>query len=320
MGKRIDRIIRVIELLADGKFHSGEVIGREIGVTRTAISEYIKDIQKLGLDVFRVTGKGYRLHAPLQLIDTNIAHDLVCERVVTSTNDLIRERLRDKSELPAGYAIVAEAQTAGRGRRGKNWFSPFGSNLYISLYWPLERGMTAAMGLSVAIGTVIAEVLQSYGVANTAVKWPNDVLASGRKLAGVLIELEGNAVESAHAVIGVGINVDMPKHMQAPIEQPWTDLSTELEQRVDRNALVKDLVVAFREGLAVFEREGLAAFLSRWQQFDQLVGREVTILVGDKKIRGTAVGIANDGGLNVEVEGVVQKYHAGEVSLRDANV
>ncbi|WP_411368938.1 bifunctional biotin--[acetyl-CoA-carboxylase] ligase/biotin operon repressor BirA [Pseudidiomarina salilacus] len=320
MGKRIDRIIRVIELLADGKFHSGEVIGREIGVTRTAISEYIKDIQKLGLDVFRVTGKGYRLHAPLQLIDTNIAHDLVCERVVTSTNDLIRERLRDKSELPAGYAIVAEAQTAGRGRRGKNWFSPFGSNLYISLYWPLERGMTAAMGLSVAIGTVIAEVLQSYGVANTAVKWPNDVLASGRKLAGVLIELEGNAVESAHAVIGVGINVDMPKHMQAPIEQPWTDLSTELEQRVDRNALVIDLVVAFREGLAVFEREGLAAFLSRWQQFDQLVGREVTILVGDKKIRGTAVGIANDGGLNVEVEGVVQKYHAGEVSLRDANV
>lgn len=320
MGKRNDRIIRVIELLADGKFHSGEVIGKEIGVTRTAISEYIKDIQKLGLDVFRVTGKGYRLHAPLQLIETNIAQDLVCERVVTSTNDLLRERLRDKTELPAGYAIVAEAQTAGRGRRGKHWFSPFGSNLYISLYWPLERGMTAAMGLSVAIGTVIAEVLRAYGVANIAVKWPNDVLASGRKLAGVLIELEGNAVESAHAVIGVGINIEMPKHMQAPIEQPWTDLSAELEQRVDRNALVQDLVAAFRAGLEVFEREGLAPFLPRWQQFDQLMGHDVTIIMGDRKIRGTAVGIANDGGLNVEVEGVVQKYHAGEVSLRDANV
>ncbi|MGQ4275428.1 bifunctional biotin--[acetyl-CoA-carboxylase] ligase/biotin operon repressor BirA [Pseudidiomarina sp. E22-M8] len=330
MSKRDERVIKVIELLADGEFHSGQRIGEKIGVTRTAISQYIKDIQLLGLDVFRVTGKGYRLARAVELLDENeirqagsaqsanetSADNLEVARVVTSSNDVLRARLREHRRLPAGYTVVAEAQTAGRGRRGKVWYSPFASNLYLSMYWPLEHGMSAAMGLSVAIGTALADTLTAVGIDHVQLKWPNDVLVGGKKLAGILIELEGQAIDSGHAIIGVGINLRMSDWLDAPIDQPWTDVEQELSGPVRRNALVAKLVVKLRDALKVYATEGLEPFIQQWNTFDRLQDREVRIQLGEKVIAGYAQGIAEDGSLLVAVDGQLERFHAGEVSLR----
>ncbi|CAB0151906.1 Bifunctional ligase/repressor BirA [Pseudidiomarina piscicola] len=325
MNKRDDRVIRVIELLADGEFHSGQDIGEDIGVSRTAISQYIKQIQALGLDVFRVTGKGYRLAHSINLLDEPEIEKALGEehrssfevcRVVTSSNDVLRQRLNEQSSLEAGYAVLAEAQTAGRGRRGKSWYSPFASNLYVSMYWPLEHGMAGAMGLSIAIGTALASTLSEEGVADVELKWPNDVLVKGKKLAGILIELEGQAIDSAHAIIGVGINLNMPEWLASPIEQPWTDVATEINGPVVRNRLAARLLESLRQALTRYDADGLGSFIEQWQRFDSLEGKAVRLLFGEKSIAGTAVGIAEDGSLLVNVDGQVKRFHAGEVSLR----
>lgn len=325
MSKRNERMIRVIELLADGEFHSGQKIGAEIGVSRTAISQYIKGIQALGLDVFRITGKGYKLSQAIELLD--LAHinselqgsspaPIKLERIVTSTNDLMRERLQHGVTFTAGEVLLAEAQTAGRGRRGKQWYSPFATNLYLSMYWPLTQGMSAAMGLSIVIGTVLAEAIHSVGVTDVALKWPNDVLVRNKKLAGILIDLEGQAIDEAHAIIGVGVNLSMPDWLATPIDQAWTDLQSELNVKLNRNVWVADLIARLRDALAVFEQQGLEPFIKRWLEFDDLFDRNVTLTMGQKALHGVAQGIAADGALCVEIDGELKHFHAGEVSLR----
>ncbi|WP_258806430.1 bifunctional biotin--[acetyl-CoA-carboxylase] ligase/biotin operon repressor BirA [Pseudidiomarina sp. CB1] len=325
MSKRNERMIRVIELLADGEFHSGEHIGKEIGVSRTAISQYIKDIQALGLDVFRITGKGYKLSQAIELLD--LAHiesllnreakgSVALERIVTSTNDVMRDRLQNGYTFKAGEVLLAEAQTAGRGRRGKQWYSPFATNLYLSMYWPLGRGMSAAMGLSIVVGTLLAEAIKNAGVTDVALKWPNDVLVNGKKLAGVLIDLEGQVIDDAHAIIGVGVNLSMPEWLATPIDQAWTDLQSELTTKLNRNEWVADLITRIRSGLATFDEQGLEPFIKRWLDYDDLFERNVTLTMGSKSLHGIAKGIASDGALCVEIDGTVKHFHAGEVSLR----
>lgn len=325
MSKRNDRMIRVIELLADGNFHSGQRIGEEIGVSRTAISQYIKDVQALGLDVFRITGKGYRLAQAIELLERNVIEAGVAtpssapinlERIVTSTNDVMRERLQAGREFKAGEVLLAEAQTAGRGRRGKQWYSPFATNLYLSMYWPLRQGMSAAMGLSIVIGVLLAEAVREAGVSNVTLKWPNDVLVSNKKLAGILIDLEGQVIDDAHAIIGVGVNLSMPEWLATPIDQAWTDLQSELSTKLNRNDWVASLIARLRTGLQDFDSQGLAPFIERWLEFDDLLNRNVTLTMGNKKINGVAKGITEDGALCVEIEGAIKHFHAGEVSLR----
>lgn len=323
MSKRNERMIKVIELLADGDFHSGQKIGEEIGVSRTAISQYIKDIQALGLDVFRITGKGYKLSQPIELLSTasieqalSDAAPVILERIVTSTNDLMRERLQAGHAYQAGEVLLAEAQTAGRGRRGKQWYSPFATNLYLSMYWPLKQGMSAAMGMSIVVGTLLAQAIREAGVKAVALKWPNDVLVDNKKIAGILIDLEGQAIDDAHAIIGVGVNLSMPDWLASPIDQAWTDLQSCLSTKLNRNAWVADLIQRLREGLGEFEKQGLAPFIERWLQFDDLFDRNVTLKMGSQAIHGKAKGIADDGALCVEVDGQLKHFHAGEVSLR----
>ncbi|KFZ30199.1 hypothetical protein IDSA_10590 [Pseudidiomarina salinarum] len=332
MKQRELNIIRIIELLADGQFHSGSDIGELLGVSRTSVGQYVSAIEKLGLDVFRVSGKGYRLAEPLQLLSKDRVSaalaelvatsgsataqnaDVVLERVVGSSNDYLRQ-LREVT-TPAGFAVLAEAQTQGRGRRGKVWHSPFGSNLYMSMHWPLTQGMAGAMGLSIAVGTLIAEMLHNLGVFGVELKWPNDVLVDGRKIAGILVELEGQATGAANAVIGVGINLAMPLSVEQNIDQPWTDLRQALQGPFDRNLLAADLIYRCREGLQTFEEKGLKPFIRTWLHYDRLALQPVKVIMGDNVIEGIAEGIDEQGALLLSRNGKIERYHAGEVSLR----
>ncbi|AEF43386.1 bifunctional BirA, biotin operon repressor/biotin--acetyl-CoA-carboxylase ligase [Serratia sp. AS12] len=312
--------LKIIALLADGSFHSGEHLGEYLGMSRAAINKHIQTIREWGLDVFTVPGKGYSLPAPIQLLDSKrILGQLADKRVtvlsvVDSTNQYLLDRI---TELQSGDACVAEYQQAGRGRRGRQWISPFGANLYLSMFWRLEQGPAAAMGLSLVIGIVMAEVLQRLGAEEVRVKWPNDLYLNDRKLAGILVELTGKTGDAAQLVMGAGINLAMRESNANAINQGWINLQ-EAGISIDRNELAATLLNELRQSLQQFEIDGLAPFISRWRALDNFIDRPVKLLIGEQQIFGIARGIDQQGALLLEQNGAIKPFIGGEISLRSA--
>ncbi len=311
--------LKIIRVLSDGEFHSGEQLGEKLGMSRAAINQHIHTLKNWGIDIYTVTGKGYCLSAALQLLDDNAIRagvrgsgDVQVIPVIDSTNQYLMERM---SDLRSGDTCIAEYQQAGRGRRGRQWFSPFGANLYMSMYWRLEQGPAAAMGLSLVVGIVIAEALQSAGAKDVRVKWPNDLYLNDRKLAGILVELSGKTGDVAHIVIGAGINLMMRNVDDSVVNQQWISLQ-EAGITIDRNALTVALINKMREALTLFETEGLAPFIDRWASLDNFINRPVKLVIGEREIHGVARGIDSRGGLLLEQEGEITGWVGGEISLR----
>ncbi|WP_447882207.1 bifunctional biotin--[acetyl-CoA-carboxylase] ligase/biotin operon repressor BirA [Serratia fonticola] len=312
--------LKIISLLADGEFHSGEHLGESLGMSRAAINKHIQTIREWGLDVFTVPGKGYSLPAAINLLDAERILGLLEDKrvtvlpVVDSTNQYLLDRL---AVLASGDACIAEYQQAGRGRRGRQWISPFGANLYLSMFWRLEQGPAAAMGLSLVIGIVMAEVLQRLGAEQVRVKWPNDLYLNDRKLAGILVELTGKTGDAAQLVLGAGINMAMRETNASQIDQRWINLQ-EAGITIDRNELAAKLLNELRNSLRQFEIDGLAPFISRWRKLDNFIDRPVKLLIGEQQIFGIARGIDQQGALLLEQEGVIKPFIGGEISLRSA--
>ncbi|WP_391488820.1 bifunctional biotin--[acetyl-CoA-carboxylase] ligase/biotin operon repressor BirA [Leclercia tamurae] len=312
--------LKLIAILADGDFHSGEQLGEQLGMSRAAINKHIQTLRDWGVDVFTVPGKGYSLPEPVQLLNESFIHSQITDNsvavlpVIDSTNQYLLDRL---NELQSGDSCVAEYQQAGRGRRGRKWFSPFGANLYLSMYWRLEQGPAAAIGLSLVIGIVLAEVLQSLGADDVRVKWPNDLYLKDRKLAGILVELTGKTGDAAQIVMGAGINLVMRNVQADDINQGWINLQ-EAGIAIDRNVLAVQVINELRHSLRIFEQEGLAPFLPRWEKLDNFVHRPVKLIIGDKEIYGTSRGINEQGALMLEQDGVIKPWVGGEISLRSA--
>lgn len=310
--------LRLINILADGAFHSGEQLGEAFGMSRAAINKHIQTIREWGLDVFTVPGKGYSLPAPIQLLNEQTilsylpAGQVTVLPVVDSTNQYLLDRI---TELKSGDACVAEYQHAGRGRRGRQWVSPFGTNLYLSMFWRLEQGPAAAMGLSLVVGIVMAEVLRKLGAEQVRVKWPNDLYLNDKKLAGILVELTGKTGDAAQLVIGAGINLTMRESITNAINQDWINLQ-EAGVNIDRNKLTAELLSELRLAVVKFENEGLSAFISRWRGMDNYLDRPVKLIIGNQEIFGIARGIDQQGALLLEQNGNVKPYIGGEISLR----
>ncbi|MBC9130446.1 bifunctional biotin--[acetyl-CoA-carboxylase] ligase/biotin operon repressor BirA [Frischella sp. Ac13] len=315
--------LKLITLLSDGEFHSGEELAIEFGITRAGINKYIKLIKQWGLEITSTQGKGYQLAYPIDLlmIDkieqyyrtfSHSALDFEILPVIDSTNQYLLDKI---GELQSGFACAAEYQQAGRGRRGRQWFSPFGSNLYFSMYWRLEQGPAAAMGLSLVIGIVIANVLRQLSGQEIKVKWPNDLYLNDKKLAGILVELAGKTGDVAHVVMGSGINLMMHNPDHDIVNQAWANLGY-----IDRNLLVANLLNQLREAMCCFEQQGLHAFINEWMLLDNFVGRPVKLLIGDKIIKGIARGINDQGALLLEQDGHITPYIGGEISLRADHV
>ncbi|CAI1226901.1 Bifunctional protein BirA [Serratia quinivorans] len=312
--------LKLISILADGDFHSGEHLGELLGMSRAAINKHIQTIREWGLDVFTVPGKGYSLPSPIQLLDVECILDQLVDKrvtvlpVVDSTNQYLLDRI---TELQSGDACVAEYQQAGRGRRGRQWISPFGANLYLSMFWRLDQGPAAAMGLSLVIGIVMAEVLKDLGAQDVRVKWPNDLYLNDRKLAGILVELTGKTGDAAQLVIGAGINLAMRETNANAINQGWINLQ-EAGINIDRNELAATLLNELRQSLRQFEIDGLAPFIARWRALDNFIDRPVKLLIGEQQIFGIARGIDQQGALLLDQDGVIKPFIGGEISLRSA--
>jgi BirA family biotin operon repressor/biotin-[acetyl-CoA-carboxylase] ligase len=312
--------LKLVSLLSNGDFHSGEQLGESLGMSRAAINKHIQTIREWGLDVFTVPGKGYCLPGSIQLLDAEKILALLDDKRVTvlsvidSTNQYLLERI---PVLASGDACVAEYQQAGRGRRGRQWISPFGANLYLSMFWRLDQGPAAAMGLSLVIGIVMAEVLQRLGAKDVRVKWPNDLYLNDRKLAGILVELTGKTGDAAQLVIGAGINLAMRDTNAGAINQGWINLQ-EAGININRNELAATLLNELRQSLPQFENEGLSPFIARWRQLDNFIDRPVKLLIGEQQILGIARGIDQQGALLLEQDGVIKPFIGGEISLRSA--
>ncbi|MEX9253532.1 bifunctional biotin--[acetyl-CoA-carboxylase] ligase/biotin operon repressor BirA [Pseudenterobacter timonensis] len=312
--------LTLIGILADAEFHSGEQLGERLGMSRAAINKHIQTLRDWGVDVFTVPGKGYSLPEPIQLLDEKLIRsqldggNVTVLSVIDSTNQYLLDRI---DQLQSGDSCVAEYQQAGRGRRGRKWFSPFGANLYLSMFWRLEQGPAAAIGLSLVIGIVMAEVLHDLGASDVRVKWPNDLYLNDRKLAGILVELTGKTGDAAQIVIGAGINMVM-RHVETEVvNQGWINLQ-EAGITIDRNTLAARMIGELRSALRIFEQEGLTPFLSRWEKLDNFIHRPVKLIIGDKEIYGTSRGIDAQGALLLEQDGIIKPWVGGEISLRSA--
>jgi BirA family biotin operon repressor/biotin-[acetyl-CoA-carboxylase] ligase len=312
--------LTLVSILADGEFHSGEQLGERLGMSRAAINKHIQTLRDWGVDVFTVPGKGYSLPEPIQLLNEELivaqvqTGKVAVLPVIDSTNQYLLDRI---GELRSGDACVAEYQQAGRGRRGRKWFSPFGTNLYLSMYWRLEQGPAAAIGLSLVIGIIMAEVLQELGAENVRVKWPNDLYLGDRKLAGILVELTGKTGDAAQIVIGAGINLAMRHAESDVINQGWVNLQ-EAGVVIDRNTLAVRLINELRAALQSFEQEGLSPWLARWKKLDNFIDRPVKLIIGEREIFGISRGIDAQGALLLEQDGVIKPWMGGEISLRSA--
>ncbi len=314
----------LIQKLVKGDFLSGQAIGDELGVSRAAISKHIAALQEMGFDIFSVTGKGYRLAEPIELLSeekivshiaqSTIAAKVEVHNVIDSTNSYLMRRLPNQN-VP-GQVCIAEYQSAGRGRRGRQWISPFGSHIYMSMYWSLEQGMSAAMGLSVVAALAVSDAIKTLYNTEVELKWPNDIYLNGVKLAGILIDLEGQAMEPCHCVIGIGLNINMPPKSAELVDQPWTDLSSALSVEIDRNVLAANIISALIKRLTVHGKTGISTMIAQWQAQDFYLNKPVTLITGNNTTRGICRGINTQGALLLEVNGKVSPVYGGEVSLR----
>ena len=322
---------RLLQQLADGRFHSGQRIAAALGVTRTAVWKQVQRLEsELGIRVDAVRGRGYRLATPLELLDTDrvraeLGSDsekaLQSLRLLATTTSTNAEANRDLPQISNRAKVwLAEHQTEGRGRRGRPWVSTFGENLYLSLAWRFELPMSELAGLSLVAGVVVAEVLAKLGLVGHRLKWPNDVLVDNRKLAGILVEVAGEAGGPASAVIGIGVNFHVSALAGSQIDQPWIDLRQTNAAQVSRNRLAGRLVDALIAACDLFAVERLGPFIDRWQAFDTLHGQPVRILRGTESIEGIYRGIAPSGAVLIENHAGLSEHHAGEVSLRGGTV
>ncbi|XPF96449.1 bifunctional biotin--[acetyl-CoA-carboxylase] ligase/biotin operon repressor BirA [Colwellia sp. RE-S-Sl-9] len=322
MAKAIKELL--INKLAAGEFISGQALGEEIGVSRTAISKQINNLSEMGLDIFRVTGKGYKLVTPIELLDKEfilqqlIANNIHCivetHNIIDSTNDYLMRRI--PNHVQSGQVCIAEYQSAGRGRRGRQWISPFGSHIYMSMYWLLPQGMTAAMGLNTIVALAISDAIASLYQINVQLKWPNDIYINGLKLAGILIDLEGTPNEPCHAVIGIGLNLNMPDKSGEKVDQPWTDLQQHTSKIINRNELAATIIQYLTFRLEQHKDSGLEQVVNEWNQQDYFYDQPVTLITGNNQTHGICKGINEQGALLLSVDNNIKVIYGGEVSLR----
>ena len=235
--------------------------------------------------------------------------------VLDSTNGYLLARAQDG--WPGGAVCLAEQQTAGRGRQGRSWLTPFGASLAYSLLWRFALPPEALSGLSLATGLAVARVLRALGVHEVGLKWPNDVWWQGRKLGGILLE-SGGVAGDFHVVAGVGLNLALPPQQARVIDQPWVNLQDiPGTVPVSRNELAATLISSLVETFSAFGQSGFADLSAEWARFDQIAGRQVSLHLPNAIVTGIARGVEASGALLLEsANGEIKPYIGGEIRLR----
>ncbi len=325
---------RLLSMLSDGSFHSGEQLAKRLRISRGGVWKLVRVLRGLGIEVESVPRQGYRLPQAVDLLARASILDALSpvtrgrlERLdvllsVDSTN-------RHISEHPAVapgklQGCVAELQNAGRGRRGRSWLAPFGSGICLSLGWQFDEAPPTFPALGLAVGVAAVRALRRLGIEGVGLKWPNDLIWRQRKLGGILIEMRGESAGPAHVVIGIGVNVRMPAAVRLMLAEQQAALIADLHDVAGdavptRNVAIAALIDELSAMLDLFAEQGFAAFVEEWRRLDALAAAEVKVISGSQSILGIARGVESDGSLRVEVEGELRRFVSGEVSLRSVH-
>lgn len=319
----------LLALLATDEPRSSSWLARALDAAESEIAAGIEHLRALGIDV-AAAPQGFRLKEGhrLELLDADAIraalrdaarlHRLEVLFEVDSTNT----RLLERPGPPLGFAdaALAEVQNAGRGRQGRRWISPFGASLALSLGWTFSDDERVDSTLSLAVGVAVCRALGGLGARGMRLKWPNDVWFEDRKLGGVLVETRMGG-GTAQAVVGIGLNLHLSAESRRQIGTlPGTPelaaLDTACPSPLSRNALAAALLTELLSMLPLFERHGFAAFRDEWRSLDALRGRPARVQLAEGAVEGIACGVDEDGGLLLEHGGNVEKFIAGEASLR----
>lgn len=324
---------RLLALLAEGSFYSGELLAKKLKISRGGIWKLMRSLKALGVDVESVARQGYRLPRAVDLLDKEViasslsaaarSHMERCDVLLTvdSTNRFV-------ADLPPPAAgrfqlCTAELQNAGRGRRGRTWIAPFGSGVCMSLGWQFAEAPPTFSALSLAVGIAVVKAFQRLGIEGIGLKWPNDLQWHGRKLGGILIEMRGESAGPAQVIIGIGINMHMPATVRMQLAEREAALIADVHEIMrdrtpTRNVVIGAVVAELLPILQTFATHGFAPYREQWQRLDTLANAPVKVISGSQTTFGTARGVEVDGTLLVEVEGELRKFVSGEVSLRAA--
>jgi BirA family transcriptional regulator, biotin operon repressor / biotin---[acetyl-CoA-carboxylase] ligase len=321
----------ILRMLNDGEFHSGAAIGERHGISRASVSNVLRGLDEVGLTIDKVHGRGYRLRDPVQWLERDLVLKYLGAQsdhfalevldTVESTNTFLQRRAaRELSERSDRiHVVAAELQTGGRGRHGRKWHSGLGDSLTFSLLWRFPQGASFLSGLSLAIGVAILRALESVGVHGAALKWPNDVIFNFCKLAGVLIELQGDMLGPTVAVMGVGMNLKLSETVRASIHQGTADVFFMTGKMPDRNRMLAALMIELSRALREFEQCGFASFKEEWTSRHVYENKTVMLHLPDGSSQeGRVKGVADDGSLLLSTLSEVHRYSGGEITLRRA--
>ncbi|MCD8366236.1 MAG: biotin--[acetyl-CoA-carboxylase] ligase [Clostridiales bacterium] len=316
---------KILQLLreSDG-FLSGQEICEQFGVSRTSIWKAIRQLEEMGYEIEAVRNRGYRLCSEPDLLTEErvqkflrtewAARRLCILDSVDSTNNEVKRRAETGAEQ--GLLVIGEQQTAGRGRRGRAWESPKGDGIFMSLLLKPDIAPGHASMLTLVMGMAVRDALEALGVPNVQIKWPNDIICSGKKVCGILTEMSAQMDYINYIVIGVGINVHN-RDFPAEVEQMATSVFAQTGKQICRAELVAECMLRFEQHYAVFlKTEDLSGLLDAYQEHLVNRGRQVRVLDLKKEYSGVARGINADGELLVETEEGLQSVSAGEVSVR----
>ncbi len=318
---------KLLQLLGDGHFHSGTHLAQILHISRSAVWKHLQSFAELGIEVHAINGKGYRLSRPITLLSANAitsrldspTKHLIAKLEIfdqlDSTNTYLMNHARKSNA--SGHICLAEYQSSGKGRRGRTWVSPFAGNIYLSILWRFQLGLSALGGLSLVVGVAVVRALKKLGISGVGLKWPNDIYWQDKKLGGILIEVIGESEGPCSAVIGLGLNVYLPLNTTASIQQPWIDLEQILgEIPIDRNQLTATLLNELIPILELFSTENLPSYLEEWRSYDCMLNKAVTFHLPKQTLKGVVKGINQDGLLLLTTEqGEIRTFASGELSF-----
>lgn len=329
-GLAPSRTWQLLTMLADGEFHSGEMLARRLGVSRASVFSALAEVGKYDVVLQRIRGRGYRLARPwLHLDRDEVARCLGHEAgqfsieilpQATSSNALLLQRAGSGAAsecAPSGSVLAVELQTAGRGRLGRTWHSGLGTALTFSLLWRFTCGLNALSGLSLAVGVAQLRALNRLGAQGVSLKWPNDIMTAQGKLGGVLIEAQGDMLGPSAVVIGIGLNCTLPAELEGRIDQPACALDEVCAAMPTRNQLLASVLQELAIVLRQFEQGGFAPLRSEWEKYHLHQNSPVNLRMPDGKIAsGIARGVSDNGELCLETKQGVRCFNSGEVGGR----
>jgi BirA family biotin operon repressor/biotin-[acetyl-CoA-carboxylase] ligase len=324
MKKFSPSLNKLVNILNDGKFHSGTELGQSLKISRAAVWKAIKQLIDYGVDIQSVHGKGYRLAEPLLLLDESLLKETIAAAIsekielftsIPSTQDYVKQL--EKKDC-RNKLCIAEFQSKARGRMGRNWYSGFGRNICLTYLWHTEKDVSELGGLSLVVGLAIIETIKASNIEiPLKIKWPNDIICHDKKLAGILIELSTEMHTCSQVMIGIGINVNMSDKEPTEINQAWTSLQKETNNIFDRSKLISQLMQTLYQFLQLFTQHGLAHFIPLWQQYDYLAEKSISLVIGDTVITGMVKGITAQGLLELKLaDGQVKLFSSGEASIQ----